>query len=95
MLNKRNKIKSLPRSRYNSLNKYDQKTYDMRYPISQMYCAQCGRRKHLFETEMEAVLFLVYNGEDIASQKGKRPLRTYWCDACAGYHTTHLEEWNA
>ena len=95
MLNKRNKIKSLSKSRYNSLNQYDQKTYDMRDPISRIHRSQCGRRKHLFETEKEAVLFLVYNGDVIESQNGKRPLRVYWCDACAGYHTTHLKEWSA
>lgn len=95
MLNKRNKIKALSKSRYNSLNQYDQKTYDTRNSISRILCPQCGRRKHLFETEKEAVLFLVYNGDLIESQNGKRPLRVYWCDACAGYHTTHLKEWSA
>lgn len=95
MLNKRNKIKSLPKSRYNSLNKYDKRTYDLRSPISRIRCAQCGRRKHLFETEKEAVLFIVYNGDIIESQNGVKPLRAYWCDSCKGYHTTHLEEWSA
>lgn len=94
MINKKNKIRSLSKSRYNSLNKYDRITYDQRATISRIHCSQCGRRKHLFETEKEAILFLVYNGEIIESQKGFKPTRAYWCDACAGYHTTHLQGWN-
>ncbi len=95
MLNKRNKIKSLSKSRYNSLNKYDQKTFDERTPLRRTLCRQCGRHKHLFDTEKEALLFLVYNGEIIESRNGIKPLRAYWCDACGGYHTTHLKEWTA
>ncbi len=93
MLNKRNKIKSLSKTRYFSLNKYDKKIYDQQTSISRVHCSQCGRQKHLFETGEEAFLFLVYNGETIESQHGFKPLRVYWCEACAGYHTTHLKEW--
>lgn len=95
MLNKRNKIKSLSKYRYNSLNKYDQMTYDLRPPISRTHCTQCGRPKHLFGSEREAELFIVYNGEIIEAQRGVRPLRSYWCEACGGFHTTHLENWGA
>lgn len=91
MLNKTHKIQSLPKSRFNSLNKYDQAVFNLRRPISRMHCHQCGRMKHRFETEREAVLFMVYNGEVIESQSGVKPHRSYWCDACAGYHITHTE----
>lgn len=45
-----------------------------------------GRTKMLFETESKAKNFIKFNGQELTDDVSK--LRTYYCDACCGYHIT-------
>ena len=52
------------------------------------YCPACHKEKMIFKTEQEALLFIEYNAERIASQKGYAPIRAYYCKSCGGWHIT-------
>ncbi len=60
-------------------------------PKNRIYCRGCGRLKILFESEAEANLFIRYNKEDIEGTTGKSPVRSYYCEFCAGWHTTSVK----
>lgn len=42
----------------------------------------------LFEEEKQAINFLKFNAEEY---EGKAPMRTYYCNACMGWHITSKE----
>lgn len=59
------------------------------------YCRNCGRTKMLFDTEKRALTFMKFNNDDIKKETGVIPQRTYFCEACGGWHLTHrTDEWN-
>ena len=66
----------------------------MSKPKHTVFCPECGRSKILFETEKKANLFLQYNADDIAhsNRYGKKPVRSYYCKACGGWHVTSIKE---
>lgn len=66
----------------------------MKPTINRFFCRDCGRVKILFQTEKEANRFLDYNANDIEEENGKRPVRSYYCSTCLGWHVTSLENWN-
>lgn len=53
-----------------------------------MYCRDSNRKKILFESEKKANNFIKFNAEEIKSQSGYCPTRSYFCITCGGYHTT-------
>lgn len=53
-----------------------------------IFCRDCGREKHVFESEKKALKFIEWNGQEIEEQGGKRPIRSYFCQTCGGYHVT-------
>lgn len=57
---------------------------------NRVFCMECGRSKMLFETEKKAQLFMKFNNEDIATENKNVPVRAYYCDACCGWHLTHI-----
>ena len=59
---------------------------------NRIYCRDCGRTKMLFETEKKALLFMKFNNEEIAEESDFTPTRAYFCEACGGWHVTHLTE---
>ena len=46
----------------------------------------------LFETEKKANTFLNFNADLIEEKCGKRPIRSYFCQSCCGWHVTSQEE---
>jgi hypothetical protein len=52
------------------------------------YCRQIGRKKMLFETKKKAETFIRFNAEEIEAESGYSPCRAYYCEYCAGWHTT-------
>lgn len=54
-------------------------------PKNRVYCPDCQRQKMKFNTEKEANDFIKWNGKNFDD---KTPLRTYWCEACCGFHIT-------
>lgn len=55
---------------------------------NKFHCPACQHTKMLFATKEEAIRFLKYNADDIEHETGKRPVRTYYCTACGGWHIT-------
>lgn len=58
---------------------------------NRVFCYDCGRNKMLFETEKKANNFLKFNAEEIEEESGKRPVRSYFCQSCCGWHITSQE----
>ena len=56
-------------------------------PKNRIVCPEIGRQKMLFETEEKAQRFIAFNNDDI---KHGEKLRHYYCEACGGWHITHL-----
>jgi len=52
----------------------------------------CGKTKMLFETEKKADTFIKFNSEEIATESGYCPQRSYYCALCCGWHTTSKDE---
>lgn len=50
----------------------------------------------LFETQKKADLFIKFNSNEIGcnSKKHKKPVRSYYCDVCGGWHITSIPHWN-
>lgn len=59
---------------------------------NRVYCKDCGRHKMLFETEKKANTFIKFNSEEIASETGIAPTRSYYCMFCNGWHVTSHKE---
>lgn len=59
---------------------------------NRVYCRDCGRQKILFETEKKANTFIKFNGEEIESESGYSPTRSYYCISCSGWHVTSSKE---
>lgn len=59
---------------------------------SKVYCKDCGRAKILFETEKKAETFIKFNSEEIESETGYSPVRSYFCILCNGWHVTSKKD---
>jgi len=59
---------------------------------NRVYCKDCGRHKMLFETEKKAYVFIKFNSEEIESDSGYSPIRSYYCMFCNGWHVTSSTE---
>lgn len=59
-------------------------------PKNRVFCRECSRPKMLFESEKKAQLFMKYNNEDFDAENGYVPVRAYYCEACCGWHLTHI-----
>lgn len=57
---------------------------------NRVFCIECGKSKMLFETEKKALLFMKFNNDEIAEENEAVPSRAYFCEACGGWHLTHL-----
>ncbi len=55
---------------------------------NKFHCPACQHSKMLFTSRQEAIRFLQYNADEIETKTGKRPVRTYYCTACCGWHVT-------
>lgn len=55
---------------------------------SLVFCYGCNRRKMLFPTQEKADNFIKFNKEEILDEKGRAPVRSYYCRLCNGYHVT-------
>ena len=53
-----------------------------------VFCPECVRPKQLFKSEKEAELFIHYNQDTILDESGYCPVRSYYCEACGGWHVT-------
>lgn len=53
-----------------------------------VFCPDCGRPKQLFKSQNEADRFILYNKDSILDEIGFCPVRTYYCEACGGWHIT-------
>jgi len=60
----------------------------MRPNRNKPYCKDCGQHKILFETEQQANNFIKFNSDEIKAESGVKPIRSYFCIACAGWHIT-------
>lgn len=49
----------------------------------------------LFETQKKADLFIKFNSDDVEqeSKSHKKPVRSYYCDVCCGWHVTSIPKW--
>ena len=74
---------------YSFLSK-ERRNKNMAKPKNKIFCRDCNRPKILFETEKKAELFIKYNADEIAehNRKGKKPIRSYYCQLCGGWHVT-------
>lgn len=57
-------------------------------PKMRIFCSLSNRHKMKFKSESKAINFIRYNGDEIAAETGKKPIRTYYCRHCCGYHVT-------
>jgi len=55
---------------------------------NRVYCKDSGRKKMLFETEKKANTFIKFNSEEMESESGYSPVRSYYCISCNGWHVT-------
>jgi hypothetical protein len=55
---------------------------------NKIFCKDCGRVKMKFETKIEADTFISFNSENIESENGYSPDRSYYCMFCGEYHVT-------
>ena len=55
---------------------------------SLVFCYGCNRRKMLFATQEKADNFIKFNKEEILDEKGRAPVRSYYCRLCNGFHVT-------
>ena len=60
----------------------------MRPTKNRIYCFDSGKNKMLFENEKKANLFIKFNSEEIVSESGHGPVRSYFCISCNGWHVT-------
>lgn len=61
-------------------------------PKHRVFCINIQRAKLLFETEKKAEAYIKFNAQEIRDQRGYAPLRSYFCDACYGWHVTSKME---
>lgn len=61
-------------------------------PKNRVFCRECSRPKMLFESEKKAQLFMKYNNEDFDAENRQVPVRAYYCEACCGWHLTHITD---
>jgi len=59
---------------------------------NRFFCKDCGKSKMLFETEKKANTFIKFNSDEILSETGFSPTRSYFCLFCNGWHVTSMEE---
>lgn len=57
-------------------------------PKMRFFCSLSNRHKMIFKSESKAMNFIRYNGDEIATETGKKPIRHYYCRHCCGYHVT-------
>ena len=57
-------------------------------PKNLIFCIGCQKSKMLFESKAKADNFIKYNSKDIYEEKGKAPVRSYYCEMCGGFHVT-------
>lgn len=55
---------------------------------SRVFCPDCSYSKILFSSKAKADNFIAFNAEAIEAETGKRPVRSYYCSACGGWHVT-------
>lgn len=55
-------------------------------------CPASGKSKICFSSKKEADLFISYNGLAIEEEKGKAPIRSYYCPSCGCWHLTSRKE---
>lgn len=55
---------------------------------NRVFCKDCDRIKMLFETEKKAETFMCFNREEIETESGYGPQRSYYCVFCGGWHIT-------
>ena len=53
-----------------------------------IYCTASRKEKLQFSTKKEAIRYMNYNSDRIASEHGYAPNRAYWCDCCFCWHVT-------
>lgn len=61
-------------------------------PKNRVFCVRAARPKLLFDSKKKADNFMRYNGDEIADETGKKPVRSYYCTACGGWHVTSREK---
>lgn len=52
------------------------------------YCFDCGRTKMLFVSQKKADNFIKFNKDAFEAEGKKVPVRSYYCEACGGWHVT-------
>ena len=60
----------------------------MRPSKNRVYCLASRKLKLSFETKQKADNFLKFNAPEILSEKGKAPVRSYYCQLCCAWHVT-------
>ena len=55
---------------------------------NRVYCPDYKGTKMLFATEVKANNFIRFNADEILEETGKAPIRSYYCEMCAGWHIT-------
>ena len=64
----------------------------MRPTKNRVFCKDSGRPKILFETEKKANTFIKFNSQEIETEVGYSPIRSYFCIFCNGWHVTSKTE---
>ena len=59
---------------------------------NKVFCKDCERTKMLFETKNKANNFIAFNQEEIETESGYAPQRSYFCLFCGGWHITSIKE---
>jgi len=62
---------------------------------NKFYCKDSGQSKMLFETEKKANNFIKFNSDEIEAETGYKPVRSYYCMYCDGWHVTSQAEFDA
>jgi len=60
------------------------------YHKSSIFCPQCHKNKMLFVSKAKADNFMFFNCEKIKEESGYAPCRSYYCEACGGWHLTSI-----
>lgn len=83
--------RTLPcKQKNNKIMKRQSKTNSVQaiYPKHQVFCLDCEDKKILFSSEAKANNFMKYNNPYMEEHTGKKPVRSYYCECCGGWHLT-------
>lgn len=77
------------KKRYERYERYKKEQSGEKPNKNRIFCPDCAKPKMLFESQSKALNFIRWNGDKL--ETNGKPLRTYYCPACCGWHISHQD----